>query len=511
MNHLDLFSGIGGFSLGLQQAGIEPDWIGYSDIDRYANQVFKRRFPNAKELGSITDIQPEGLPDIDLITFGFPCQDLSVAGKRGGLQANRSGLFFKAIEIVDAKKPKYFIFENVKGLLSSNKGEDFKIVLQSVSDIGYDGQWQLLNTRWFPTTPQNRERIFFIGHIRGECRPKVFPIGESIIQAEHIQGQYTNTLKARYNAIGDGSYIIESKLNAQEKGLKRLDDVNLIAKKRKHDTPKEINTYLKKYKDRTITEIAKELDLPKTQVEHYFRDDKYRAIPSPDIWLQLKDLLGFDDTYDKQVTEIYEKEYEFESAKRVYDASGIAQTIDTGKTGLYQINIIGNLKGKGGHECHNVHSPNGIAPTVRENHGKITMVKALTETRTDEAKKIRKENMKNGKDYSPRRMKELVKRKDNVSNTITSGQSKEQYVEVKSNIRRLTPNECSRLQGFSWQNEDGTWDDSWNDIGISDTQRYKQLGNAVSIPVVKAIMEKLYAKEEKEEKVKTKHSHPTPG
>ena len=100
---------------------------------------------------------------------------------------------------------------------------------------------------------------------------------------------------------------------------------------------------------------------------------------------------------------------------------------------------------------------------------------------------------------------------DNVSNTITSGQSKEQYVEVKSNIRRLTPNECSRLQGFSWQNEDGTWDDSWNDIGISDTQRYKQLGNAVSIPVVKAIMEKLYAKEEKEEKVKTKHSHPTPG
>ena len=81
----------------------------------------------------------------------------------------------------------------------------------------------------------------------------------------------------------------------------------------------------------------------------------------------------------------------------------------------------------------------------------------------------------------------------------------------ESNIRRLTPNECSRLQGFSWKNEDGTWDDSWNDIGISDTQRYKQLGNAVSIPVVKAIMEKLYAKEEKEEKVKTKHSHPTPG
>ena len=79
MNHLDLFSGIGGFSLGLKQAGVEPAWIGYSDIDKHANQLFKRRFPNAKELGSITTIQPKNLPKIDLITFGFPCQDLSIA------------------------------------------------------------------------------------------------------------------------------------------------------------------------------------------------------------------------------------------------------------------------------------------------------------------------------------------------------------------------------------------------------------------------------------------------
>ena len=149
MNHLDLFSGIGGFSLGLQQAGIEPDWIGFSDIDKYANKVFKRRFPNAKELGSITDIQPKDLPRIDLVTFGFPCQDLSLAGKRGGLEANRSSLFFEAINLVRVKKPKYFIFENVKGLFSSNGGQDFDIILREIADIGYDGQWQLLNTRLF--------------------------------------------------------------------------------------------------------------------------------------------------------------------------------------------------------------------------------------------------------------------------------------------------------------------------------------------------------------------------
>ena len=198
MNHLDLFSGIGGFSLGLKQAGIEPDWIGYSDIDKYANKVFKRRFQDAKELGSITDIRPDRLPRIDLITFGFPCQDLSIAGKRGGLKANRSSLFFEAIKIIKAKKPKYFIFENVKGIFSSNAGKDFDIILRSIADIGYDGQWQVCNTRWF--LPQNRERIYFVGHIRGEPRPKVFPIGEGYTSTSSKSVSYTHlTLPTIYS------------------------------------------------------------------------------------------------------------------------------------------------------------------------------------------------------------------------------------------------------------------------------------------------------------------------
>ena len=216
INHLDLFSGIGGFSLGLQQAGVETDYIGFSDIDPHANKTFKRRFPDAEELGSVTDIQSDRLPRIDLITFGFPCQDLSIAGKRGGLKANRSSLFFEAIKIIRNKKPKYFIFENVKGIFSSNGGKDFDIILRSIADIGYDGQWQLCNTRWY--LPQNRERIYFVGHIRGECRPQVFPIGESNkkipeLYEQRIQKQqlHTNSLTARYEGEGAGSYIIENK------------------------------------------------------------------------------------------------------------------------------------------------------------------------------------------------------------------------------------------------------------------------------------------------------------
>ena len=120
MNHLDLFSGIGGFSLAIQRVGIEHGWHGYSEIDTYANDIFRRHFSEAEKLGRIESIQPGDLPRLDLVTFGFPCQDVSIAGKRGGLTASRSGLYFEAMRIIRAKRPRYIIFENVKGLFSSN-------------------------------------------------------------------------------------------------------------------------------------------------------------------------------------------------------------------------------------------------------------------------------------------------------------------------------------------------------------------------------------------------------
>tara|TARA_R100000808_G_C2153381_1_gene163499 strand:+ start:1851 stop:3008 length:1158 start_codon:yes stop_codon:yes gene_type:complete len=197
VNHLDLFSGVGGFSLALKRA-IGKDkvgWVGYSDIDKHANKVFKRRFPDAEGLGSVTDIQPENLPErIDLVTFGSPCQDFSIAGKRGGISANRSSLFFEAMRIIRAKKPKYFVFENVKGLFSSGKGEDFTIVLREIANAGYDGQWELLNSRFFGV-PQNRERIYLVGHLRGQPRPEVFPIRESSKELDIRDAEVANPLQ----------------------------------------------------------------------------------------------------------------------------------------------------------------------------------------------------------------------------------------------------------------------------------------------------------------------------
>lgn len=181
MNYLDLFSGIGGFTLGLQSASIPFDWHGYSEIDPYAESVYQLHFTEAERMGDVTKINTKELPELDLITFGWPCQDISIAGHRGGLQASRSGLFFEATRIIRATRPRYFIAENVKGLFSSNEGADFEIVLQEITDIGYDCQWQLLNTRW--VLPQNRERVYFIGHLRGEPRPEVFPFTKDTFES----------------------------------------------------------------------------------------------------------------------------------------------------------------------------------------------------------------------------------------------------------------------------------------------------------------------------------------
>ena len=184
MTYLDLFSGIGGFSLGFQRAGWKFDKHYFSEINPYAIKIYQRHFPDAVPIGSITGIKPEELGQVGLITFGFPCQDLSVAGSQSGFEGKRSVLFFEAIRLIQYLKPSIFIFENVEGLFSSNEGKDFETVLRTIADLGvYDCEWQLVNTAWL--LPQNRERVYFIGHLGGKSFPKVFPITSS--GREHIE------------------------------------------------------------------------------------------------------------------------------------------------------------------------------------------------------------------------------------------------------------------------------------------------------------------------------------
>ena len=177
INQLDLFSGIGGFHLGFERAGFEVTSY-FSEVDPHAIAVYKNQFKNSTYVGSVTDVRGEDLPAIDLITFGSPCQDFSLAGKRQGMAGQRSSLILEAIRLIKEKRPRVFIWENVKGTFSSNSGEDFAAILKEFTDIGgYRLELQLLNTSWF--LPQNRERIYLVGYsseVRGDW-PGVFPIG----------------------------------------------------------------------------------------------------------------------------------------------------------------------------------------------------------------------------------------------------------------------------------------------------------------------------------------------
>tara|TARA_R100001510_G_scaffold31082_1_gene27744 strand:+ start:611 stop:1735 length:1125 start_codon:yes stop_codon:yes gene_type:complete len=368
MKLLDLFSGIGGFHKGFEKAGFEFDWVGFSDIDKYASAVYKYRYPDAKELGDITSIRPErDLPDnIDILCGGFPCQAFSVAGRRKGFEDTRGTLFFEIARILrhfkDTEKPiPYFVLENVKGLLSHDDGRTFAIIYRVLTDIGYTVECQLLNTRW--VLPQNRERIYIVGHIGRGSGCKVFPIGESGQVSYNRNTEVASTLQ--HPGHSGGNY----------KGM------NMI------------NTGLKQ-----IGVIGK-------------------------------------DTI----------------ATRVYDSSGISTTLTDGggmgaKTGLYQVKAV-------------------LTPDRKE------------------------------KRQNDRRMKEdgepmFTLNTQDQHGVMVKEVTKKGYADRKTAIRRLTPVECMRLQGFpdDW-NEKGMMDDKV--VDMSDTQRYKQAGNAVSVPIVSMVAERI--------------------
>lgn len=180
MKFLDLFAGIGGFRLGLEQAGHEC--VGFCEIDKFARQSYKaiHNTEGEREYHDITTVSNEEWRTlrgtVELICGGFPCQAFSIAGKRKGfLDETRGTLFFEIARAAEQIKPRTLFLENVRGLLSHDKGRTFRTIISTLDELGYDAEWQILNSKNFGV-PQNRERVFIIGHLRGECGREVFPI-----------------------------------------------------------------------------------------------------------------------------------------------------------------------------------------------------------------------------------------------------------------------------------------------------------------------------------------------
>ena len=194
MKFIDLFSGIGGIRLGLEQAGHKC--VGFCEYDKFARKAYKEMYDTEGEweCHDIRTASSVELPKADLWCFGFPCQDISVAGKQRGLQdGERSGLFYEIIRLLAGTRaedrPKWVIAENVKNLLSIGRGFDFARVLCALGEVGYECEWQVLNSKDFGV-PQNRERVFIVGHLGGIGGRKVFPIaaadGENSCELQEI-------------------------------------------------------------------------------------------------------------------------------------------------------------------------------------------------------------------------------------------------------------------------------------------------------------------------------------
>ena len=245
MKYVSLFAGVGGFDLALNRQGHEcvyvNEWDKYSAITYEKNfcKGTERQIPipqeRQEEVGNsghgrdeairnsrygfssshgksdrngsvhprvdtrdITTVPITDIPDHDLLVGGFPCQAFSIAGKRRGFDDTRGTLFFEIARILKDKKTKYFILENVKGLLSHDNGNTFKTIISTLDELGYDCEWQVLNSKNFGV-PQNRERVFIVGHLRGTPRPKVFPIGES--NRVSNEGGSERTLENQSSAI----------------------------------------------------------------------------------------------------------------------------------------------------------------------------------------------------------------------------------------------------------------------------------------------------------------------
>ncbi|MGQ0829335.1 MAG: DNA (cytosine-5-)-methyltransferase [Bacteroidota bacterium] len=465
---LDLFSGTGGFSKGLEEGGYHIKQHYFSEIDKYAIANYQYNFKNSINLGDVSKINTKKIQQPNIICFGSPCQDISIAGKRKGLKGKRSNLFFEAVRVIRECRPDVFIFENVKGLFSSNQGKDFEIILQTFADLGlYDIQWQLLNTSWF--LPQNRERVYFVGCIRGKPRSQIFPIGESSQggDAFHQKKSQRKSISPTIDTkVGESThrspYVLHWKGSSTKwKGGQMKNAPTLNTQQDWIRNPLIVNGAA--YRTRNYKGEGGKLELQKDKIANQL------TTVQKDSMVILRELTKGEAEHN-----------------RVYESkNGLSKTIKSSgygsgsQTGNYLVNK--RIRRLTPTECERLQ---GFPDNWTKNG--VFHVPEATHTGYAIAKRGDSINLS---------FLEANKRRGRVgkgkANTIATGV--QQYTIAKNNLRRFTPIECERLQGFK---------DNWTKPGlfngmvetISDSQRYKLLGNAVSVPVVKAIAEKLLGK-----------------
>lgn len=380
MKFLDLFAGIGGFRLGMESAGHEC--VGFCEIDKYARASYKAIHNTEGEIelhdiARVTDESIRRFGSVDIICGGFPCQAFSIAGHRRGFEDTRGTLFFEICRFASILRPKYLFLENVRGLLNHDGGATFETIIRTLDELGYDVEWQVLNSKNFGV-PQNRERVFIVGHLRGERTRNVFPISGESEQSDHQP--------PKIEIIGN-----TKNPNGARKGTRSV--------------------------------VYGSGGLVGTLTATDYKEPKQVAIKQFGI-LQPN----------------------FNQCGVVYETDGIAPTIRA-----YQ----------GG----------GLEPKIR---AKEATSKGYAEAEVGDSVNLSHPNSKTRRGRVGKQ----------VANTLLTGES-QGVIEPDFRIRKLTPRECWRLQGFP----DWAFDKA-QEVN-SNSQLYKQAGNSVTVNVIAAIAKEL--------------------
>jgi DNA-cytosine methyltransferase len=433
MKAVSLFAGIGGFDLALERNGVEV--VASVEWDKHAQSVLKKRFPNSQIYGDIQEVTGEQLinagfnPRNGIITGGFPCQDLSVAGKRAGLGGNRSGLFWEICRLLDETKAQYFILENVPGLLSSNNGADMGTVITALAQRGYGLAYRVLDAQHFGV-PQRRRRVFIVGSLgnNGGTPAEILSIAEG---------------RAGYLAAGGKSR--KSSTTASD------------------GSPTTVGTLLAR-DHKGIDQISVEEN--KLVLFDPHRADGVRI--QGDTVNTLTSMMGTGGNNVPMVAYPIQDGRDLEKEQNGIgygEEKSPAYTLDTtgGQAVAYSLHgaMIGRSDSAG---------PSGSG-FLGENEAAYTLT-ASSQARHGVALLMRMREGKPGGGKGP-----LI----SEDRSLTLATANDQTLFSKGMVRRLTPLECERLQGFP---------DGWTE-GQTDGHRYKQLGNAVAVPVVSWIISRL--------------------
>ncbi|HGA1322624.1 TPA: DNA cytosine methyltransferase [Streptococcus suis] len=450
MKFLDLFAGIGGFRLGMERAGHEC--VGFCEIDPFARKSYKAIHDTEGEfefhdITAVADESVRGIGRVDVICGGFPCQAFSIAGKRAGFEDTRGTLFFEIARFASILRPKYLFLENVTGLLNHDNGNTFETILGALDELGYDAEWQVFNSKNFGV-PQNRERVFIIGHLRGAGGRSVFPFGG--------EGKAVDNQQSQINVVG----------TTLATGAQGTNSRHWV-----YDA-----TGLMSCLDATMYKQPKQIAVPVLTPD---REDKrqngrrFKTDGEPMFTLTAQDKHGVL-VNDIKVVGVIEPN--FNQSGCIYDPEGIAPTIRTMQSGGLEPKII--QRGHG----YNQGGEHDTAPTLTSNswqENNLLAIKEATAKGYSEATVGDSVNLSHPN--SATRRGRVGKQ---VANTLLTGEE-QGVVTPNFRIRKLTPRECWRLQGFP------DWAFDRAQAVNSNSQLYKQAGNSVTVNVIEAIAKRL--------------------